>query len=209
MRRREYFWSLFHVPRKKQMDDLRTDQVEAIYEALPDSDRKQWRVWRESFQSWKELTEFPLFIEQLRKGQPPPVEVPPAPVEKISQFDERKPDKSDKTVELELERTRVQKEQTGPSRYVNKVAVKVKLDNQILQTTTTNISMKGLELAIPLPKKVPRYFQVDLTLHKKTIPILCSAVAEEEREVTRTLRIEANEYEELLRTWLVSMGEPE
>jgi hypothetical protein len=53
MRRRDYFWSLYHVPRKKQMDDLRTDQVEAIFEALPEPDRKHWRVWRESFQAWR------------------------------------------------------------------------------------------------------------------------------------------------------------
>ncbi len=146
-----------------------------------------------------------MFIEQLRKGKAPAVETPPVPVEKIAQFDR----KLEKTLALELEKTRVQKGNRGPSRYLNKVGVKVKLDTQVLQTTTTNISMKGLEIAVPLPRKVPRYFQVDLTLNKKTIPLLCSAVTEEAQEPTRTLRIEANEYEELLRTWLVSMGEPE
>lgn len=77
MRKREHYWSLFHQVEKRQLDDLRTDQVEAIFEALPLPDHKDWLVWREGFRSWKQLSHFPDLLMSLRQASAlPEVSVP-------------------------------------------------------------------------------------------------------------------------------------
>lgn len=78
MRRREYHWSLFHSTEKNQLDGLRTDQVEAVFAALPKSQKKDWFIWKEGFDAWKPFEDFPQLVLSLRKAddrvfeQPPP-----------------------------------------------------------------------------------------------------------------------------------------
>lgn len=55
------------MPEKRQVADLRTDYVEAIFEALPQKDQKDWLIWREGFRSWKRLADFPELLKSLRK----------------------------------------------------------------------------------------------------------------------------------------------
>jgi hypothetical protein len=71
MRRREYYWSLFHTTEQNQLSDLRTDQVEAIYSAIPRKQRREWLVWRESFQGWKPFEDFPELLRALRNVRDP------------------------------------------------------------------------------------------------------------------------------------------
>lgn len=78
MRRREYYWSLYHRPVKNQLDELKTDQVEAIFAAIPPTQRSEWLIWKEGLASWKDFEEFPLLLKSLREIQIV-VEKPPVP----------------------------------------------------------------------------------------------------------------------------------
>lgn len=78
MRRREYFWSLFHTTEDNQLDDLRTDQIEAIFAALPKTQHSEWLIWKEGFSDWKPFSDFPQLLLSLRqapieKSTPPPL----------------------------------------------------------------------------------------------------------------------------------------
>ncbi len=77
MRRREYYWSLFHRPAKNQLDDLRTDQIEAVYAAVPKSRHGEYLIWKEGFASWKPFGDFPEILISLRTA---PQKHEPAPV---------------------------------------------------------------------------------------------------------------------------------
>jgi hypothetical protein len=68
MRRRDTYWSLFHRTEKRQIDDLKTDAIETVFEVLPAKDRQDWLVWREGFATWKPLEDFPTLLTSLRKG---------------------------------------------------------------------------------------------------------------------------------------------
>jgi hypothetical protein len=81
MRTREYHWSLFHAPEKNQLDGLRTDQVEAVFAAIPKADRIEWFVWKESSPSWKPLEDFPELLASLRRADNRVWETPPVPDE--------------------------------------------------------------------------------------------------------------------------------
>jgi hypothetical protein len=78
LRRREYHWSLFHSTEKNQLEGLRTDQVEAVFAAVPAAQKKEWFIWKEGFDGWKPFEDFPQLVLSLRKAdnrvfeQPPP-----------------------------------------------------------------------------------------------------------------------------------------
>ena len=79
MRRREFYWSLFHTPEKNQLDGLRTDQVEAVFAAIPKAMRGEWLIWRDGFDAWKPFEDFPQLLIRLRQVDAKLVEAPPAP----------------------------------------------------------------------------------------------------------------------------------
>ena len=76
MRRREFYWSLYHKPQKNQLDDLRTDQVEAVYNAVPANRHSEYLIWKEGFTSWQGFTDFPKLLVSLRKAPVERLEVP-------------------------------------------------------------------------------------------------------------------------------------
>ncbi len=201
MRKREYYWSLHHAPRKKRFDDLRTDQVEAIYSVL--TDLEDWQVWREGFQSWKSFEEFPVLLEQLRGAPQIPIEPPPAPQESVQVLDR----KMETTIALELEspnKKGVDDSGREKARYEGSFTVKIKIGEATFVSKTVNISANGIQLENPLPKILPKYFPVGLFQGREMIPLLCSVVTS--AGPSNRLRIESNEYEDVLRTWLIQFG---
>ncbi len=203
MRKREYYWSLHHSPRKKRFDDLLTDQVEAIFSVLPSADVKEWQVWREGFQSWKALEEFPMLLEQLRGAPQIPIEPPPPPQEPLKTLDR----KMETTIAFELESAN---KKEGPergrekTRYSGSFTVKIKIGSATFVSKTVNISANGIQLENNLPKSLPKYFPVGLYQGRDMIPLLCSVVTS--TGPSNRLRIESNEYEDVLRTWLIQFG---
>lgn len=79
MRRRDYYWSLYHTTEQNQIDNLRTDQVEAIYAAIPESMRDEWWIWRDGFESWKPFEDFPQLLVNLRQADSHVVMTPTPP----------------------------------------------------------------------------------------------------------------------------------
>jgi hypothetical protein len=208
MRRREYYWSLHHSARKKRFDDLRTDQIEAIYSVLPEADLKEWQVWREGFQAWKAFDEFPILLEQLRGAPQKAIEPPEPPVESIKVFDR----KMEKTINFELEKGGFKADgESGRerARYEGTFTVKIKAGDAIFVSKTVNISLNGIQLENALPKKLPKYFPIGLYWNREMIPLLCSVVTSSATGASTRLRIESNEYEDVLRTWLIKFGKRE
>jgi hypothetical protein len=84
MRKREFYWSLFQKQDRRQIDDLRSDQLEAVFEVLSKEQKNDWLVWRDGFNAWKEFMHFPELLLGLRKVKEeadwvrpsPPVQVP-------------------------------------------------------------------------------------------------------------------------------------
>lgn len=160
MRRRIVYWSLFHHDEKNQIDDLKTDQVEAIWAAIPKSQRSQWLIWRESFRTWKPFTEFSLLIEDLRKERPRS-EPPPMPP-KVIEDQERE---IEALLESEFNLTTTARnlalaENRKQGRYDGKFKLRVRSADKVYDGQTANISMEGMLLQKPLPDWVPKYFTV-------------------------------------------------
>lgn len=206
MRKREYYWNLHHAPRKKRFDDLRTDQVEAIFSVLPSEDLEDWQLWREGFHSWKSFDEFPLLLEQLRGAPQISIEPPPTPQEPVKVLDRQ----MEKTIEFELEGTGKKGGEANreKARYEGSFTVKIKVGDSTFVCKTVNISANGIQLEKPLPNNLPKYFPIGLFANREMIPLLCSAVTSSVGPSTR-LRIESNEYEDVLRTWLIQFGKRE
>lgn len=80
MRRRDYYWSLYHDAEFNQIDNLRTDQVEAVFAAIPKSMKSQWWIWRDGLDDWKPFEDFPDLLLSLRKTEEHQVVTPPVPI---------------------------------------------------------------------------------------------------------------------------------
>lgn len=79
MRSREYYWSLYHTTENNQLDNLRTDQVEAVHASIPKRCLQEWMIWRDGFESWKPLEDFPQLLISLRKVDQTQEAPPPPP----------------------------------------------------------------------------------------------------------------------------------
>lgn len=115
MRRRDHYWSLFHLPEKRQLNDLRTDHVEAVFEALPQGDQKDWLVWREGFRTWKPFSDFPQLIQSLRQAMrsaPPAESRVPSPPEETApvEVDTDEEDQNEESVSFAFDPNRARKE---------------------------------------------------------------------------------------------------
>lgn len=206
MRRRVVYWSLYHRDEKNQIDDLRTDQVEAVWAAIPVSHRSGWLIWREGFKTWKPFEEFPIMLEDLRKTDVSRGFQPPVPPTKAIEDQERE---IESLLDHELNFTLTQRnhahsESRRQGRYDGKFHVRIRVAENAFETQTANISMEGMLLQSPLPNWVPKYFTVELSLDGATIPLLCSSVKVDKGVPRVRVRIESNDNCEVLRRWLVT-----
>lgn len=208
MRRRDFYWSLFHRNTNNQLNDLRTSQVEAIYAAIPEKDRPQWVIWKEGFKAWKPFTEFPVLLRDLRTTKPSESpQPPPIPKQKIELSEREIEDEIAKELSIKLEkRGYARDENRKTNRFTGIFKVRIKIGENIFETNTRNISMVGMLLAKPLPKWVPKYFTVELISDEGKSPkidLLCSKLQNGAGENDR-IRIESNDNCEILRQWLVN-----
>ena len=274
MRRREYYWSLYHEPEQNQLDSLRTDQVEAIYQALPTKLRSEFLIWRDGMPGWVSFSDFPNLILALRSSSEAPIAAPPPVRGKTEVNYERA-----KSVSLDPNKTLVIAKNTDPQktkvsrqskgrrredgedtqtnlkgknrrrrdenfnedhtyrigrdevvdlaspdddpddlmiaeggiaegrntvRVGKKFQVRIMFGEKIVENTTRNISMRGMQLFDPLPSGLPRYFSVQVYRGKTVIPLVCSEVKSKDGSPSRRLKIEVNDYENALLTLLLA-----
>jgi hypothetical protein len=250
VRRREYFWSLYNRSDKKQIDDMRTDQIEAIYEAVGPSRHSDFMIWKDGLNEWKLLSEFPLLLMSLRQTseitQPVPnpelLEMPDVnDVKDAKDAKEKKPafqaslpkkalapssattviaktadlvpsttgsisedtqDKTDDSIHLALE-TGSTAEDRGDGRYQKRFTVRIMAGDKIFQTSTLNISVKGMKIRDALPLGLPRYFNVELMAAGRVIPFVCSEVKGLDGSPSNRLKIEVNDHVNVLQTLLL------
>lgn len=267
MRRRDYYWSLFHTTEKNQVDNLRTDQVEAVFAAIPKSMRKEWWIWRDGFEAWKPFDDFPQLLVSLRKADDRIIEVPPPPPAKsetapgvksgvkfsvksentktgitksgmtksgLTQTKSKteftsvkttvKPAKSqgagagsgagkkktpadDKSFgtqfeaddedsasfDLTLMRTGLGEDRNN-FRFQKNFEVRIVAGDKVYTNQTIDVSLKGMHFKSPLPKGLPRYFNVEIRQKDKVIPVVCSEVKTSDGSASSRVRIEVNDY---------------
>jgi hypothetical protein len=299
VRRRDYYWSLYHGPEKRQLNDLRTDQVEAIFEAIPDKNKTDWAIWREGFQSWKPLIDFPALLVSLRRvarlADEAPIPAPPSgsrsgitkldPVEEAKAAPQAEKSKTEKpasksapkasekksaqptdakqvietkrldrvvtphaegtlvktsdntvaglsvhlkrpeddnesevTAEARLRAVDEADEADEPEllsladlridedrdsvRFKERFEIRIIVGENVYTNSTADISIKGMQLREPLPKGLPRYFNVEIKTGESVIPVVCSEVKRDNDGICR-LRIEVNDYVNALKTVLL------
>jgi hypothetical protein len=223
MRRRDTYWSLFHKSEKRQIDDLKTDAIEVIYEIIPEKDREDWLVWREGFATWKPLGDFTGLLIALRKGGMlnAPSQPAPSPVRKDSATvtSVKKPTagkaKKETTIQDRLARQGalesgidfdlVSEMELGDraARYPKKWQIRILTNAKPLIFTTKDVSNRGFSLKEPLPKGLPPYFNVEVVANKMVIPLICSEIASTNGAPSTRLRIEVNHNPGLLQAALL------
>lgn len=192
MRRRDTYWSLFHTPEKRQINDLRTDHVEAVFEAIPTKDHKDWVIWREGFRSWKPFADFPQLLTSLRQIAPAESEKPAPPSKaEVSEPRIRKIDEKIETVALEFESDSELGERD--TRYPKNWDLSILVGNHRIAAKTVNVSLHGMQLAEPLTQSLPRYFTVEIRGAGHTFSVVCSAVRAFDMQPTSRLKIEVND----------------
>ncbi len=247
MRRRDTYWSLYHKPEKRQIDDLKTDAVEVISEVIPAKDRADWLIWREGFATWKPLEDFPNLLSSLRKAgmMSAPSQPAPAPAQRdiATRLDSGvklggaaaaetpssaatvsnagppagapKPGAKETTVQDRLARQGnldesvefdliAEYEAIGhrDDRYPKKWQVRIITEGKPIVLTTVDVSLRGFSVREPLPKGLPRYFNVEVAAGNIVVPMICSEIASKSGASTR-LKIEVNHDPSLFQTALL------
>lgn len=210
MRRREFYWSLYHRSEKNLLTDLRTDQLEAIWAALPEALRSQYLIWKDGLKNWKPFTEFPILIEDLRHSTQTNTISPPQPPPDESKIDEIET-AIIRQLESELaqppapDRARLSmNEHRQADRVHSNLRVRVAIAGKEFTTRTVNISMLGMQLRDRLPSWVPKYFAIELHYESAVIPLFCSRIKSEDGSADTRIKIESNDNCEILRRWLTS-----
>lgn len=219
MRRREHFWCLYHSPEKNQLDDLRTDQIEAIFAALPKAQHGEWLIWKEGFTEWKPFSDFPQLLMSLRRA--PEKKSAPPPLPKSGQSSEDSDDGVDfskvgkniavvdepipENVQLAIE-SKGASDDRGRARYPKKFEVHIDVGDKVFKTSTVNISINGMRVRDPLPPRLPMYFNVEIRTKDHVIPLICSEVKGTSGSPSTILKIEANDHPEMLQTLLLTVG---
>jgi hypothetical protein len=200
MRRKDYYWNLYNLVDKRQLEDLRTDQVEAIHEALPVSSHPQWLAWREGMAEWRSLSEFADMIADMRQAPSRLANVPPIPTFSADQPAFRTPE-GVKPPKLELaehpENARTK------NRYPGRFDVRIKYGDKRVHSATVNISMTGMQLRDDLPGDLPKYFTIELIRDKDRIPLVCSAIFNNDGTISNRIKIEVNDQFEKFRSWVI------
>lgn len=217
MRRREYYWSLYHKTERNQLDDLRTDQVEAIYAALPKAHRKEWLIWRESFQGWKAFEDFPEYIKALRNMKDPTAAPKPPQVNSDERTDRTRvstslsPSSKDRTVvakfSAEDEVVNLSLQEDGLDtrdhmRFDKKFDIRLSYGKKFFASQTVDISLKGMLIKDPLPSGLPPFFSIEIKTSQGVVPVICSVVTPSPGASMTRLRIEVNEFVHLLQAAL-------
>lgn len=224
MRRREYYWSLYNAREKNQIDDLRTDQVEAIFAAVPQRQHADWIIWREGFSAWKPFEEFPQLLVSLRKLKEP-FSLPPPPstaqtakatqsaqvtqanrttsATKISKGINEIGEVSEVDIELSLV-VAAPGDDRGRGRYHKKFDVRIFAGDNVFETTTIDCSVNGMKVKDPLPSGLSRYFNVELVMGDRIIPLVCSEVKSDDGKPSNRLKIEVNDHANALQTLLLA-----
>jgi hypothetical protein len=89
-------------------------------------------------------------------------------------------------------------------RYDRTFEVLIQVEDQFLNNQTLDISLQGMKLKMPLPKKMPRYFNVEVRVKQAVIPMVCSEIKNRDGSPSNRLRIEVNDYDSLLQTILLA-----
>lgn len=224
MRRREYYWSLYHTTENNQLDNLRTDQVEAVHASIPKRFLHEWMIWRDGFESWKPLEDFPQLLVSLRKVEqvndvPPPPKAKPK--KQVAAAAKSGADKDAKDVDhltamtglVDLASAHVQAdfvfnedaaelsfempssaEERNNFRFQKVFDVRISHGAQTYNNKTVNISLKGMQLQSPLPSGLPRYVNVEIRKGEKSIQVVCSVVRMPNGVPADRLRIEVNDF---------------
>ena len=220
MRRRDIYWSLFNKSEKRQIDDLRTDYIEVVYEVIPEKDRAEWMVWRDGFRSWKPLDDFPQLLVSLRQaGQvngpsvPAPSPSAAAPTSKADSAVTKKPATTiqdrlarqgslDESVDFDL----IDHAELGDRdmRYQKKWEFRIITTGKPILNQTVDISNRGVNLKDPLPKGLPRYFNAELVVGKEVIGLVCSELPGKDGAPSSRVRIEVNHQPNVLQSALIS-----
>lgn len=210
MRSREYYWSLFHSKEKNQLDNLRTDQVEAVFAALPKQMIPEWWIWRDGFEAWKPLADFPQLLVSLRKVDDRSAELPPPPpnVGKTAAAaapvsGPRAPESAKMVVaaadepssidDLSLLKSGLPEDRSN-YRFDRELEIRIMAGTKTYKNTTVNISMRGMQLKDPLPPDLPRYFNVEIRHKDRVIPVVCTEVRKDDGSFSNRLKIEVNDY---------------
>lgn len=192
MRRRDTYWSLFHTPEKRQINDLRTEHVEAVFECVPTKDHKDWVIWREGFRSWKPFSDFPQLITSLRQLEPASAEKPAPPTKaEVNEPKIRKIDEQIDTVAFEFvpEGEKPEREE----RFAKTWELSILVGNHRIAAKTVNVSLHGMQLAEPLTQSLPRYFTVEVRGAGPTFSVVCSAIRAFDMQPTSRLKIEVTD----------------
>ncbi|MES2962593.1 MAG: hypothetical protein V4760_01800 [Bdellovibrionota bacterium] len=191
MRRRDTYWSLFHTPEKRQINDLRTDHVEAVFEAIPSKDQKDWVIWREGFRSWKPFADFPQLITSLRQIDAAPADKPAPPTKEEVEPKIRRIDDKIETIALEFadENEKAAREE----RFAKVWDLTIISPTQRIPAKTVNVSLHGMQVAEPLTQSLPRYFTVEIRGAGNIISVVCSAIRAFDMQPTTRLKIEVND----------------
>lgn len=238
MRRREYYWSLFDSSVKNQIDNLRTDQVEAVFAAIPKNQHSHWMIWRDGLDGWKPFSDFPQLLVSLRKSESLVTETPPPPLAKPikektntgvregtksgtksggktgTKSGKTKPGVKIPQIDQDFEMSQGDFELTlmpqamiedrNNFRFTKNFEVRIIAGEKSFENTTTDISLKGMQLKSPLPKGLPRYFNVEIKSGKRSVPVVCSEVKAMDGGPSMRLKIEVNDFTPGLLAMLLS-----
>jgi hypothetical protein len=200
MRRRDYYWSLFQKSEKRQIDDLRTEYVEVVFEVLPKATIDDWLVWREGFRSWKPLSDFPALLTSLREGNAGGAAQPAPPqateiAEKKTSVQTRLERASGGNVEAEFAISDESGSDDRDTRYPKKWEVRIQMGGgKPVINQSVDVSNKGIHLRDPLPRGLPNYFNVELKTADSVIPLICSEIQTADGSASKRLRIEVNHH---------------
>lgn len=209
MRKRDTYWSLFHTPEKRQINDLRTDHVEAIFEAIPKKDQKDWVIWREGFRTWKPLTDFPQLIQSLRHASAttPDAHKPPAPPGGSSSSNDATRVAMDSNPSIGIPRAKFEAPaetiafefaddnvlDERDTRFPKKWEVRVHAGEKTYVAHTIDVSLHGMYLKEMLPLDLPDYVNVEIRTPHNTFGVICTPVRSQVEKGISRLKIEVNE----------------
>jgi hypothetical protein len=189
---------------KRQLDDLRTENVEAIFEAIPKKDQKEWVIWKEGFRSWKPFTDFPQLLIGLRAGaaaEAPPPQIPLPPKDPVSEIKAPFTAENLTVGSLAIDDGTALGERD--TRFPKRWDVKIFGESKVYANQTVNVSMHGMQLRDPAPAGLTNYFNVEIKAGEMKIPVMCSIIMDEKGKPTLRLKIEGNEYPNALQTALL------
>ncbi len=215
MRTREYYWSLYNTAESNQLDNLRTDQVEAVYSAIPQRTLNEWLIWRDGFEVWKPFVDFPQLLISLRKVEQQVHILPPQPPRPVMK---KAPKQSEETIQTQSDVVNLREdsqkgfdlapgdniklsfeeisssEERNNFRFNKDFDVRLIAGSQIYQNRTVNVSLKGMQLAHPVPAHLPSYFNVEIRHHDQMIQMVCSSVKNPDGTPTNRIKIEVNDF---------------